>query len=194
MKNIANKKKEKKPLTYAEAHNKAFWAFHKSSRIMIWAGVLNVAGLIVGIVQRFTEALEPAFFITDTYLSSKLGGSFFNFSLCFSTNSFVFRLFEAMNLGDIGFLSIIIGIAIVFTAGAVLLGVFASQGKKWALVGEVVFYILDMAMIIPCYLIGEAIIYLWIMIGLHVIILGFLGVAIYQYYNLFTIEKIYKKD
>ncbi|MPN48670.1 hypothetical protein SDC9_196282 [bioreactor metagenome] len=51
-----------------------------------------------------------------------------------------------------------------------------------------------MAMIIPCYLIGEAIIYLWIMIGLHVIILGFLGVAIYQYYNLFTIEKIYKKD
>ena len=194
MKNITKNKKEKKPLTYAEAHNKAFWAFHKSSRIMIWAGVLNVAGLIIGIVQRFTESLSPSFFISDTFLSAKLGGSFYNFSLCFSTNSFVFRLLETLKWADAGFISLIIGIAILFTAGAVVLGVFASQGKKWALISEIIFYIFDMAMIIPCYLIGEATIYLWIMIGLHVVILGFLGVAIYQYYNLFTIEKIYKKD
>lgn len=93
-----------------------------------------------------------------------------------------------------GFLAAIIAIAIVFSAISILLGVFASQGKKWALFSGFSFYIADMAMIIGCYALGEPTSYLWIMIGVHIVIIAFLSVAVFQYYNLHTIEKVYKKE
>lgn len=187
-------KKEKKPLTYVEAHNKAFWAFHKSSRILVWAGILNVAGLLISLIQTTDASIPPAYFIDSSYLAARLISTNYNFSLGFSTGSFVFRLLEGVEMHVAGFIASIIVIAIVLSAISIILGVFASQGKKWALFTGFGLYLADMAMIIACYALGEPASYLWIMIGVHVVILAFLIVAVFQYYNLHTIEKVYKKE
>jgi hypothetical protein len=191
---IRFKRKEKKQLTYAEAHNKAFWAFHKSSRILIWAGVLNMAGLLITLLQGYIDSLQPQYFIEGTVLFNTLMATRFNYSLGFSIDSLFNRLIEMQSLADVWFVISIIAIAIVMSAFSIMLGVFASQGKKIALFGGTAFYLLDFVAIIGCYLLGEPSIYLWIMFGLHIVILFFLLVAIFEYYNLFTIEKIYKKD
>lgn len=187
-------KKEKKPLTYVEAHNKAFWAFHKSSRILIWAGILNVAGLLISLIQTTDASILPVYFIEPSYLASRLVHTSYNFSLGFSTGSFIFRLLEGVDMHIAGFIALVIVIAVIFSTISIVFGVFASQGKKWALFTGFGLYLADMAMIVACYALGEPSVYLWIMIGIHVVILAFLSVAVFQYYNLHTIEKVYNKE
>lgn len=193
-------KRNKKNYSYAEAHNRAFWAFNKSSKIMIWASVFNVIGLMIGIIQQANTDFSSYYLFSEgSLLFNNVYRSGFQYSLCFSTNSFIFRLLEIpfFNVRDgnampVAFFSIIIPIAISFSGLMVYISITASQGKKWALYTQTIFYVFDTLMIVGCYLIGESIDILWIMVGLHVIILVFLGVSIYQYYHLFVIEKIYK--
>ena len=57
-------KKDKAKLTYAEEHNKAYSAYKKASQIGIWAGVLNVVGLLIAILQvNFEDQIFNLFFI-----------------------------------------------------------------------------------------------------------------------------------
>ncbi|MDY0177972.1 MAG: hypothetical protein GX807_01185 [Erysipelotrichia bacterium] len=185
-------KKQKKPLTYVEAHNKAYWAFHKSSRILLWAGILNIAGLLIGLIQAYAEPIYIADYIEGSILFTALGGkTTLNFSLGFAMSAFFSRLIELAALPIAGFIVLIVIISIIFSALGVFLGVFSAQGKKWALFTGFGFYLLDTAFIVGCYLIGEPVSFLWIFIGVHFIVLGFLCVAIFQYYHLHTIEKVY---
>lgn len=191
---MKNKKerKQKKKLTYVEAHNKAYWAFHKSSRILLWAGVLNIAGLLIGLIQAYVEPIYIVDFIDGSILFTALGGqTTLNFSLGFAMSAFFSRLIELAGLPLGGFIALIVIIALLFSALAVFLGVFSSQGKKWALFTGFGFYLLDTVFVIGCYLLGEPITFLWIFIGIHFIVLGFICLAVFQYYNLHTIEKIY---
>lgn len=194
-------RKSKKTLTYAEAHNRAFLAYNKASRVIIWAAILNVIGLMVAIIQQAMTKFDDYFvFALNSLLGSTVVSSGFQFSLCYGINSFIFRLLEipfANKLGDqtlsyASYIIILVIIAILISAITVYVSVLASQGKKAALYGEIIFYILDTFMIVGCYIIGEASEILWILIGLHVIVLFFLGMALFQYYKLFEIEKIYK--
>lgn len=196
------KKKSKKVLTYAQAHNKALRSYQKSSRIMIWAGVFNIFGLMIDLIQNATQQISPATFIEGTLLGNSLSFSTYQYAFCFSSNSFLFRIFEMLTfyrLGDpsldfVWFIVIIMAISLIFSSLAILAGIYASQGKKIAFYGQIIFYLVDTIMILACYLIGEASEYLWIMLGLHVIIWFFLIISIYEYYHLFAIEKIYKQN
>lgn len=197
-----SKKGHKKSYTYAEAHNRAFWAFNKATRVMIWAGILNVVGLMVGILQEaFGGVMNNFVFPLDTYLHNTIVNSGYQYSLCFGTNALIFRLLEsyAFNkfvgeaMSEIVFVIIIVIIAILFSGIIVYLSVLASQGKKWALFTQSIFYIVDTGAIIGNYIIGEHISILWIQVALHIVILFFVVISIYQYYHLFAIERIYKK-
>ena len=162
-------KKNKKPLTYEEAHNKAFSRYRKAAQIMIWAGALNVIGLIVALIQLNSE--------TKT----------FSPFLCFSTNNLCFRLMMFIpGLESINFLwyFLCIIIAIIFGAGMAACGVFAQQGKKIPLFIGLVFYTIDMFTTISLNFVGESTANLWLISGIHVIIIVFLAIAVYEYFNI----------
>ena len=75
----------------------------------------------------------------------------------------------------------------ITTAGAVLLSVFASQGKKKWLWAAVIAYAIDALLIIASYFLGENIASIWMMFGLHLIVLGFLAIAVREYYKIIEI-------
>ena len=62
-------KKEKKPLTYQEEHNKALDRFKKSSRLIIWVGVLNVISLLIAIINYFTQETTLYFYFCFGYFN-----------------------------------------------------------------------------------------------------------------------------
>ena len=168
-------KKEKKPLSYKEEHNKALDRFHKSSRLLIWVGALNVISLLVAIIQ---------------YTSGN-GSLFFYF--CFGCNDLIFQAIANIpnfftNYTVLYFV-IIVAIALLTTTGAVLLGVFASQGKKKWLFASLIFYMLDTLCIIPCAFLGETYISILSMSVIHVAILALIVVAVYEYYKIINIAE-----
>ena len=168
-------RKEKRPLTYKEEHNKTLDRFRKSSRLLIWVGAFNVISLLVAIIQY----------------ASGTGSLFFYF--CFGCNDLLFQAIARIPNFFINhtilYFVIIVIIALITTAGAVLLGVFASQGKKKFLFGSLIFYMLDTLCIIPCAFLGETYISILSMSVLHVAILSIIVIAVYEYYKIINIAK-----
>lgn len=170
-------KKDKKPLTYEEAHNKAFARYEKSSQILIWSGVLNFLGLVVAIIQLNT---------TDTHS--------FNPFLCYSSNILAFKslmLIEGLSSINVVWYLLVFAIAIISSVGMVILGVYAKQGKKTHLFAGVSIYMLDMFCTIPLIFFEEELAGLWLIAGIHIIVMAFLIVAIYQYFNIIKIAVKY---
>lgn len=198
-------KRKKNNLSYVDAHNRAFKIFQKASLIMLWAAVFNVFGLIITIIQYMTSSEMVAKFTQGSYLYNNVlyAGSVYQYSMCFSSNSFIFRLLETLTnnpyqstqiLGTPWFYVSIIAIAILFSAITSYLAVLARGGNFKALLANSIFYGIDTLMIIACWVIGEDMTYIWIMIGIHVIILFFVFIAIFEYVHLFEIEKLHDKE
>lgn len=195
-----NKKTNKKTLTYAQAHNRALRSFKKSSKIMIWGGVFNIFGLMFGLIQNAMSQTTPTYFLTNSLLANTLGLTTYQYYLCFSSNSFIFRMFEIFTYNRFenptlpfwGFIILIMIVVLIFSGLAIFCSIYASQGNKIAFYGQLIFYFIDTIFIIINYLVGEPLEYIWIMIALHVIIWFFLVISIYRYLQLFHIEKIYK--
>ena len=169
------KKKDKTKLTYQEEHNKAYNAFKKASRIGIWAGVLCVIGLLTAIAQQ-----------------SQIG--MFNLFLCFGSVDFIICLFLSNSLltATPWFYILSFLIAISVSALFILLSVFASQGKKIPLILMVILYFIDMIFIIPMGLMGlESTGNLWLSIGVHTVIIVFMFIALYEYFNIIKIAQKY---
>lgn len=170
-------KKKKEPLSYKEEHNRTLERFRKSSRLLIWVGALNVISLLVSIIQ----------FVID--------GETLYFYFCFGSNDLIFR--SLMHVPDILnkfialYFVIIVIIALATSAGAILLGVFASQGKKKPLFGSLIFYAIDTLLIIPCAFVGESYISILLMSVIHVAILFIIIFAVYEYYKIIEIAKRY---
>lgn len=170
-------RKNKEPLSYKEEHNNAYERFHKSSRLLIWAGALNVISLLVSIIQ-FTVDKETLYFY-----------------FCFGSNDLFFMaLAHIPNFIEqyiaLYFVVIVI-IALLTSVGAILLGVFASQGKKKPLFGSLIFYGIDTLFIIPCAFIGESYVSILLMSVLHVVILSIIVFAVYEYYKVIEIARRY---
>lgn len=159
----------KKELTYEEAHNKAFYRFQKSSQILIWSGALNVLGLIISFIQLNSDTRS------------------FNPFLCYSSNNLLIRALTYIpQLEGYSILWYVISIiiAIASSSGMIVLGVYAQQGKKYPLFIGTGIYFLDLFCIIPLVFVGEIVSNMWLAVGVHIIVLFFLGAAIYQYFNI----------
>ena len=198
-------KRKKKTLGYIDAHNKAFRIFQKAALIMIWAAVFNVFGLFITIIQYVTSGEMVAKFSEGTYLYNNIlyAGSTFQYSLCYSTNSLLFRLLETITFNPFTstqvlqthwFYLLIILISIVFSGITAYLSVLARSGKLYALLANAIFYGIDTLVIVACWILGEDLTYIWIMIGMHVIILFFIFIAIFEYVHLYEIEKLHDKE
>lgn len=198
-------KRKKRNLGYVDAHNRAFRIFQKASLIMLWAAVFNVFGLIITIIQYMTSSEMVAKFTQGSYLYNNVlyAGSVYQYSMCFSSNSFIFRLLETLTnnpyhstqlLPTSWFYVSIIAIAILFSAVSSYLAVLSRGGNFKALLSNAIFYGIDTLMIFACWVMGEDMTYIWIMIGIHVIILFFVFVSIFEYNHLLEIEKLHDKE
>ncbi len=172
---LKRKKKEKPVLTYEEEHNKHFWRYQKSSRVLIWAGAINFVSLVVSIIQAIVTKESSLFFY-----------------FCFGIDDVIFQAlalipFFQTDVGSYFYLASIVLVAMITTAGAVLLSVFASQGKKKWLWAAVIAYAIDALLIIASYFLGENIASIWMMFALHLIVLGFLAIAVREYYKIIEI-------
>lgn len=169
-------KREKRPLTYEETHNKAYWRYSKAAGIFIWAGVLNVIGLIFAIIQYHGGA-------ATTY----------DFYLCFASNNVFFRLIGQIGL-DMAITYVLwFIIACGSAAGLVLCSVFAKQGKRTPLFIGAAIYFVDLFCTIPSYFLGENITNLWLIILIHIIIISFSVIAIYEYFHIIRIAEQFGK-
>ena len=172
---LKRKKKENPVLTYEEEHNKHFWRYQKSSRVLIWAGAINFVSLVVSIIQAIVTKESSLFFY-----------------FCFGIDDVIFQAlalipFFQTDVGSYFYLASIVLVAMITTAGAVLLSVFASQGKKKWLWAAVIAYAIDALLIIASYFLGENIASIWMMFALHLIVLGFLAIAVREYYKIIEI-------
>ncbi len=173
---FGNKNKPRQA-SYVELHNSAVLRYRRACKTFIWAGVVNLVGLIVGVIQYYAQGQE--------YLP---------FFYCFGVNDFLFTLLEPiLGLNSVWFWLIVAAMLLITTSGAVLLGLFSSQGKKVILFIMLGVYLTDWIMAFLAFFVaGESWIGLLINAGIHVIVSFFLVVALYQYYNVINIEKRFK--
>lgn len=169
--------KEKRKPSYVELHNNAVIRFQKSSRIFIWAGVVNFIGLIIGHIQYATGSVaNPPFYF------------------CFGMGNFLFDLLYNSGLDIVWLYVIAYIVSFLLTGGAVLLGVFSSQAKRNILFTTVSIYFIDWVFVLLAFfLAGETWTGLLFNGGIHVIITFFLILAVYEYYNVINIEKRFVK-
>lgn len=164
-------------VSYVDLHNRAVIRYRRACKAFIWAGVVNFLGLIIGIIQYYVQKSTASV----------------PFYLCFGTCDFVFSLLAVANMNAAIYWILVFVINIALTAGAVLLGLYSSFGKKPFLFSMIGSYFLDWILCFLAYfLVHQELIALMIDAGIHVVVSFFLILAVYQYYNVFNIEKRFK--
>ena len=163
--------KKKRVLTYEEEHNLHYGRFQRSSHAFLWAAIINVIGLIVTIVQATQGQTELSFYI--------------NFASC----DLIFRSLALIPYFNSGgewlYVILIILVAALFSGLAIWLSVTASQGKIKLLWLELILYVVDLFVVLPCYFFfGEAESVLWAMFILHAIVIFFMVWSLYEYYRI----------
>ena len=126
---------------------------------------MNVFGLLIAIAQ-LSQTQSLGLFLcygsVDFLICLMLGNSALTSTPLFFILSFI--------------------IAIAVSSGFILLSVFASQGKKVSLYLMAGFYLLDLMFILPLGLMGlESLGNTLLSIVVHIVIIGFLLIALYQY-------------
>ena len=170
--------KNRGPVSYVETHNNAVIRYRRYCKSFIWVGVINFIGLLVGIIQFYIQSSADKV----------------PFYYCFGICDFSFNLLSYANgLPAWLFWIIVVLIAGLTTSGAILLGLFASQGKKKVLFAMAISYLVDWIFcFLAYYVAGEEVLGLMINAGIHVVASFFVIMAIYQYYAVLNVEKRFK--
>ena len=169
---------KKGPASYVDLHNSAVIKYRRACKSFIWVGIINFVGLIVGIIQFYIQGTA------DTV----------PFYYCFGICDFLFSWFAILpGLHPALFWVIVAIITIATSAGAVLLGLFSSYGKKSLLITMLCVYAADWVFVLlSFFLITNDTIGLMINAGIHVVASFFLILALYEYYNVLNVEKRFK--
>ena len=166
----------KKPKTYSTLHNRAVRLFQKSSKIMIWAAILNLCGAIFGLMMLANSN------------QSGFGGGY---SLCLGTAHYLFLVVQTYVPDAVAGNILIILIAAIFSA---LLIVFASFSMRvnivWIII-SFVFYFIDSIVSIFSFL-DTGFANYCVAMFCHIVILLFAFLCLYSYYNVISIEKRFK--
>lgn len=166
------------PISYVDTHNKAVINYRRACKAFIWVGVVNFVGLLIGVIQFYIQK----------------SNNVVPFYYCFGISDFLFNLLNKTVTMPIALFWVMVAIiTISLSAGAAILGLFASQGKKAFLFTMVGVYFLDWIFVLLAFFIaGESTIGLMINAGIHVVATFFIIMAVYQYYNVINIEKRFK--
>ena len=166
------------PISYVDTHNKAVINYRRACKAFIWVGVVNFVGLLIGVIQFYIQK----------------SNNVVPFYYCFGISDFLFNLLNKTVTMPIALFWVMVAvITISLSAGAAILGLFASQGKKVFLFTMVGVYFLDWIFVLLAFFIaGESTIGLMINAGIHVVATFFIIMAVYQYYNVINIEKRFK--
>ena len=180
-------KKAKRQITYTEAHNRAVRMFQRTSIFLLWAGVVNVFALIIGVIQNSAGSVLNNELV---YAWPRSG-----FAMCFSLQIYLNKLLlENLSIAAVADIVMIL-IALVLGGAFAFGGFLASKGKWLALFIGTVLYALDFGAMFFVYHFG-GVIHNWtnyaFTLAVHVIVLGALVIAISQYYNVIHIEKVFK--
>ena len=166
------------PVSYVDTHNKAVINYRRACKAFIWVGVVNFGGLLIGVIQFYIQK----------------SNNVVPFYYCFGISDFLFNLLNKTVTMPIALFWVMVAvITISLSAGAAILGLFASQGKKVFLFTMVGVYFLDWIFVLLAFFVaGESTIGLMINAGIHVVATFFIIMAVYQYYNVINIEKRFK--
>ena len=168
-------RREKKKLSYVDAHNNAVTKYRRACKAFIWVGVVNFVGLLVGIIQFYIQGSADSV----------------PFYYCFGISEFLFSFMQG-RVPTALFWVIVAIFTTATTAGAVLLGLFSSHGKKKLLFTMVSIYFVDWVFVLLAYfLVTGNVIGLMINAGIHVVATFFIILAVFEYYNVINIEKTY---
>lgn len=166
------------PVSYVDTHNKAVINYRRACKAFIWVGVVNFVGLLIGVIQFYIQK----------------SNNVVPFYYCFGISDFLFNLLNKTVTMPIALFWVMVAIiTISLSAGAAILGLFASQGKKVFLFTMVGVYFLDWIFVLLAFFVaGESTIGLMINAGIHVVATFFIIMAVYQFYNVLNIEKRFK--
>lgn len=166
------------PVSYVDTHNKAVINYRRACKAFIWVGVVNFVGLLIGVIQFYIQK----------------SNNVVPFYYCFGISDFLFNLLNKTVTMPIALFWVMVAIiTISLSAGAAIVGLFASQGKKVFLFTMVGVYFLDWIFVLLAFFVaGESTIGLMINAGIHVVATFFIIMAVYQYYNVINIEKRFK--
>lgn len=177
------RKNKKAPLTYADRHNKAVKIYQKTSFFLFWAGIVNAIAAVFGV-----------FGLGTTTINGEVVS--YRYSMCFTFNKALFDMLESYSgLPQWGYSLIIVAIAFVSGALFALLGVLASQGKRnYLFIGSAI-YVLDfIGFFFYDFLYWQNWQTFAFGIATHLVIIFFLVVAIFEYFNVLGIEAHYKMN
>ena len=185
------KRKAKREIGYVAAHNRAVNLYKKTSTFLLWAGVLNVFSVIIGIIQMMANS---NLVVNEQAYNWPRSGFALSFSLQIFLNSLLINNLDKV-LADV----LIILIALSLGALFAFFGVFASKGKLLFLVGGSVIYLLDfvaMFFVYNMFMIEQ--LRTWtnyaFTLASHVVILIAMTIAIAMYLTVIEIEKKYKGE
>lgn len=173
-------RRKKQAASYVDLHNRAVTQYQRACRSFMWAGIVNFIGLVIVVVQHYTQTTP-----SDDIIP---------FFFCFGVSDFIFSWIEYLGIHIAWFWVIVAIITVATTAGAVLLSVYSSQGKKKVLIATAIAYGVDWVFVFLKYFIFEREGYLGLLVsaGIHIIVSFFIVMAMYQYYNVINIEKRFK--
>lgn len=161
-------KKSKPQLTYVEAHNKAVRLYRKTVIFLMWTGIISILATVIGVFR------------------SESG---YGMSLAF--NVFINGLLVNLNMPDYATYLSIFAVSIATGALFAALGFFAQQGKKVFLFIGLGLYLADFGAVFFVYGANWSTTYAFT-IATHLVIVAALIIAVFEYYQVLTIERVYR--
>ncbi|MGI6714335.1 MAG: hypothetical protein ACOX3K_04775 [Bacilli bacterium] len=164
-------KKVRRPLTYAETHNRSLKIYQNTCSFITWAGLMNFFGAVFALFNR--------------------SGTTFYY-LNFTFNQWIFRTLEFNGLSEsspVAFVVLVLVIAAVSGAGFVLLGQFARRGYHLPLMVGTAIYFVDLILLffLPAHL--EDPNFRRIGFIFHGLILMMMVISIIFYYHIVKLQK-----
>lgn len=175
-------KKEKRPITYKEAHNRAVRMFQRCSIFLLWAGVVNVFAALIGVIQI---AAKTTFAVEYVWPNS-------GFALTL-TSQMVINNLLLKSMGSTGACLLIMLISIILGGLFALGGYMAARGRIALLFVGIGVYALDFAGMFFAY--KYLLPFAWtnyaFTLVIHVVVLLALALAVVEFYNVLHIEKVF---
>lgn len=177
---------KRRAMNYLNAHNRAVRMYQRSSIFILWAGIVNVFAALIGVIQNATNNAFGGL----SYSWPRSG-----FALCLTAQIAINNLL-LKSMSEVGADLLIMLISVVLGGAFAVLGFLASRGRKWLLFLGTGLIALDFGAMFFVYAYLAP--YVWtnyaFTLAIHVLVLLACVFAIFEFYNVIHIEKVFRGD